>query len=83
MNREYPRNVWLTFTIFVRKFELSLTFHLQSYDVSLISYPDLTLSLEMTVGDLGTRLSLHLPVTYLQFAYTSSRNDCSGRKVVF
>ena len=27
MKREYPRNVWLTFTIFVRKFELSFTFH--------------------------------------------------------
>ena len=25
MKREYPRNVWLTFTIFVRKFELSFS----------------------------------------------------------
>ena len=27
IKREYPRNVWLTITIFVRKFELSFTFH--------------------------------------------------------
>ena len=27
MKSEHPRNVWLTLTIFVRKFELSFIFH--------------------------------------------------------
>ena len=27
MEKEYPRSVWFAFTIFVRKFELSFTFH--------------------------------------------------------